>query len=135
MDKEKISVLISGIAGSGKSFIAKHLASIGIEAYDIEDDAEMFKMYRRDNGEASDELNAIQAAARNRRDAAEDKYFEFFDQAAEISDWRKIFSYLPVPDGCTDENMTIPQTGGAINWDGTPTPQPKIIPGLEDLSS
>jgi broad-specificity NMP kinase len=51
MDKEKISVLISGIAGSGKSFIAKHLASIGIEAYDIEDDAEMFKMYRLDNGE------------------------------------------------------------------------------------
>ena len=51
MNKEKISVLISGIAGSGKSFIAKHLASIGIEAYDIEDDGEMFKMYRLDTRE------------------------------------------------------------------------------------
>jgi broad-specificity NMP kinase len=51
MNKNKTSVLISGIAGSGKSFIAKHLASIGIEAYDIEDDDDMFKMYRLDTGE------------------------------------------------------------------------------------
>ncbi len=104
---------------------------------------EMYEGYRDDaqamlaiwdNGEASDDLNAKQATARKRRDDAEDKYFEFFDEAVQISDWRKIFSALPVPDGCNDGNMTIPQTGGAINWEGTPTPQPKIFPGLEDLS-
>lgn len=54
VDKNKISILISGIAGSGKSFIASHLAKIGFEAYGIEDDEEMFKMYRKDTGEIFD---------------------------------------------------------------------------------
>jgi broad-specificity NMP kinase len=54
MDKNKVSILISGVAGSGKSFIANYLASMGIEAYGIEDDEEMFKMYRKDTGEVFD---------------------------------------------------------------------------------
>ena len=44
----KKSILISGIAGSGKSFIAKYLNKIGIESYDIEDYGNLFKMYRKD---------------------------------------------------------------------------------------
>jgi shikimate kinase len=54
MDKNKTSVLISGIAGSGKSFIANHFTKVGTEAYDIEDDKEMFKMYCKDTGEIFD---------------------------------------------------------------------------------
>ncbi|MPM92050.1 hypothetical protein SDC9_139184 [bioreactor metagenome] len=54
MSEDKISILISGIAGSGKSFMAKYLSSINFEAYDIEDDENMFKMYRKDNGEIFD---------------------------------------------------------------------------------
>lgn len=87
-----------------------------------------------DNKTSSDELNAKQAEARKRRDEAEQKYFDFFDQASAISDWRKIFGNLPVPKGCNEENMTIPETGGSIDWGGTPTPSPKVIPGLEYLS-
>lgn len=54
MSNDKISVLISGIAGSGKSFVANHLSKIGFEAYDMEQDEEMFKMYRKDNGQVFD---------------------------------------------------------------------------------
>lgn len=71
---------------------------------------------------------------RKKLDDAKQKYFDFFDQALEVSDWRKFIGSLPVPDGCNEENMAIPDTSGAINWNGTPTPQPKVIPGLEDIS-
>lgn len=87
-----------------------------------------------DKNEPDDKLTAKHLAARKRRDEAEEKYFDFFDKAVEISDWRKMFSNIPIPKGCTEENMTIPQTGGAIDWEGTPTPQPKGIPGVEGLS-
>jgi hypothetical protein len=87
-----------------------------------------------DNKVTSDDLNAKQIAARKRRDDAETQYFDFFDKAVSVSDWRKIFANLPVPNGCTEENMTIPQTGGAIDWGGTPTPEPKGAPGLEGVS-
>jgi hypothetical protein len=88
-----------------------------------------------DNKVVSAELDAKQTEARNRRNDASQKYFNFFDQASAIPDWRKVFSYLPVPEGCTDKNMIIPETYGSIDWGITPTPQPKVIPGLEDLSS
>src|SRR6266404_1224892 len=43
----KMSILITGIAGSGKSTICKELLSMGIEAYGIEDIEGMFAMYRK----------------------------------------------------------------------------------------
>lgn len=87
-----------------------------------------------DNNEPDDKLNIKHLEARKRRDEAEEKYFDFFDKAVEISDWRKIFSNVPVPKGCTEENMTIPQTGGAIDWEETPTPQSKGVSGREGES-
>jgi dephospho-CoA kinase len=46
----KKTILISGIAGSGKSFIAKYFKKIGIESYDIENYGNLFKMYKKDTG-------------------------------------------------------------------------------------
>jgi len=47
----KKKILITGIAGSGKSTISKTLCDLGHEAYDIEDIDGMFEMYRKDTGE------------------------------------------------------------------------------------
>lgn len=57
---------------------------------------------------------------RQRRDAYGEEYFEFYKMALEIGDWRKVFATVPVPKGCTDENMTIPNTSGSVNWDRDP---------------
>jgi dephospho-CoA kinase len=51
MVNKKMAVLISGIAGSGKSTIARYLSLIGLEAYGIEDMNGMFKACRKDTGE------------------------------------------------------------------------------------
>ena len=51
MKNKKTSILISGISGSGKSSISEKLVELGFESYDIEDDEEMVKMYRKDTGE------------------------------------------------------------------------------------
>lgn len=52
---------------------------------------------------------------RQRRNKYIDEYFELFEEASALVDWRKIFGTVPVPEGCTDENMTIPNTSGSIN--------------------
>lgn len=50
-------------------------------------------------------------------------------QASEIKDWRKIFSYVPLPEGCTKETLTIPNTSGSIDWEGkSATPSPTLVP-------
>lgn len=54
---------------------------------------------------------------RQRRDAYNEEYFEFYKMASELRDWKKIFSTVSVPKGCTDENMTIPNTSGSVDWD------------------
>lgn len=61
-------------------------------------------------------------------------YYDFFDKASAIKDWRKAFEQVPLSKVCNDENMIIPNTQGSINWDGTPTPIPKAKPGQEDTS-
>jgi len=55
--------------------------------------------------------------ARETRDKAIQQYFDFFEEAQEITDWRKWFGRVPIPEGCTKENVTIPETGGSIQWD------------------
>lgn len=47
----KNKILITGIAGSGKSTVNKILGGFGYESYDIEDIDGMFEMYRKDTGE------------------------------------------------------------------------------------
>ncbi len=80
-------------------------------------------------GGTTEEIDTKFTEARDRRDKYEGLYYEFFDQASAISDWRKIFASVPIPEGCNEENMTIPNTSGSIDWDGsssdpTPTPLP-----------
>lgn len=53
---------------------------------------------------------------RQRRNEYSEKYFNFIKMAREIIDWRKYFGALPMPKGCTEENMTIPDTSGSIDW-------------------
>lgn len=45
------SILITGIAGTGKSSVCRVLNDLGYEAHDFEDYDGMFQMYRKDNGE------------------------------------------------------------------------------------
>lgn len=57
---------------------------------------------------------------RQRRDAAIKEYFDFFEYAAQLRDWRKFFGSVSIPKGCTQENMMIPNTSGSIDWDRDP---------------
>lgn len=54
--------------------------------------------------------------ARQRRNFYTDKYFEYFQYASSIPDWRKYFGSVPIPKGCTKENTTFPDTGGSLHW-------------------
>ncbi len=66
---------------------------------------------------------------RQRRDMYAQKYFDLFERASKIPDWRKYFSSLPVPKGCTEENMMIPNTSGAIDWErGEKDATPSAVP-------
>lgn len=111
-----------------------------IEPWYIKEAAEyqwkMYEGYRDDTkymletfdaGGATEEISAKFTEARERRDKYEQMYYEFFDEAFEIRDWRKFFGYVPVPEGCTEENMTIPDTSGSIDWDGEEDPAPVPI--------
>ena len=71
--------------------------------------------------------------ARERKIKYEQLYYDFFDQAIKINDWRKLLGDVPIPEGCTDENMTIPDTSGSIDWNGEEDPVP--IPIESDLIS
>lgn len=52
----KQKILITGIAGSGKSTLSATLRGLGHEAYDIEDIDGMFAMYRKDTGAPYDDF-------------------------------------------------------------------------------
>lgn len=75
----------------------------------------------------SDELSKSFSEARDNRLKYEDLYFRGTEKATAIRDWRKIFGNVPLPSGCTEENMRIPNTIDSINWDG-PTPAPPKNP-------
>ncbi len=95
------------------------------EAY--RDDAK-FMLETYEAGEDESEIKANFQDARKRRDEYEQKYHEFFDQALEINDWRKIFGHVPIPEGCTKETLIIPNTSGSIDGEGTATPSPSMAP-------
>jgi hypothetical protein len=63
----------------------------------------------------ADEADSGYSEQRQRRDKYTDLYFETFDEASKINDWRKIFGNVPAPEGCNEENSKIPYTGGAMD--------------------
>lgn len=82
-----------------------------------------------DAGGMTDEINAKFNEARDRRDKYQKLYDEFYNQALIIRDWRKRFTSLPLPEGCNEENTTIPNTSGSIDWrNDAPTQNPTIFP-------
>jgi hypothetical protein len=99
------------------------------------DDAKyMVESYESATAEEDSEIKykealAKQIEARQRRDEYIQKYFDFYKEASAIKDWRKIFQTLPNPEECTEENMTIPNTSGSIDWEEKPaTPSPNMVP-------
>lgn len=73
---------------------------------------------------------ARQKEARDRRNEYSQLYFDHFEKASKIDDWRKIFGSVPLPEGCTEENLTIPNTTGSIDWDDDDSilPSPTMSP-------
>lgn len=85
---------------------------------------------------AKEDIQSKFQEARKRRDEYEQKYHDFFNEASEINDWRKIFGHVPIPEGCTEETLTIPNTSGSIDWEGkSATPSPTLLPFNPDLAS
>jgi len=99
---------------------------------------QMYKGYRTDaanlvgimdHPEAAKNLMAAPNTARQQRDDAINTYFNFFAKAGEIHDWRKYFGRVPIPKGCTEKNVRIPDTTGSLNWDNnTPNSTPSSVP-------
>jgi len=82
-----------------------------------------------DVGGATEEISAKFTEARDRRNEYSRLYYDFFDEASAINDWRKIFGSVSVPEGCTEENIIIPDTSGSIDWEGeSATPSPTLVP-------
>ncbi len=82
-----------------------------------------------DQKKAAPDNDSKQKEARDRRDKYSQLYFDHFKKASKISDWRKIFGSVPLPKGCNEENLTIPNTTGAIDWgDNSASPSPTMAP-------
>ena len=96
---------------------------------------QMYKGYR-DEAQASvdamdgkisnDEFEKRFAEARDKRNKYTDLYNGVFDKAMPIHDWRKIFGSVPVPFGCNDANLIIPDTTGALDEAPAPVKDPGI---------
>lgn len=105
---------------------------------------EMYRAYRDDaksllaifeNPELGKNVKPGQLSdERERRDTYSEKYSQLFDKYSKIKDWRKYFTNVPVPEKCNEQNLTIPDTSGSIDWDGkmknTPTGVPINNPDL-----
>lgn len=63
--------------------------------------------------------------ARGRRDKYNNLYNEIFDKVQPMNDWRKFFQRVPVPALCNDDNLTIPDTSGALDEDPAPVENPE----------
>jgi hypothetical protein len=89
-----------------------------------------------DNKDATEDLENKSAEAKQRRDKYERLYSEFFEEASNIRDFRGYFVGLPLPEVCNEENTTIPNTSGSIDWDRNPeAPTPTAIPSSSDISA
>lgn len=97
---------------------------------------DIFEITDFDNKKIVDEVMNRNTEARERLSNYSKLYSDLFDKAVKIKDWRKTFGQVPVSNVCTDENLTIPDTGGSINWYGQPpSPTPKQVPIYQELTS
>ena len=69
-------------------------------------------------------LNTKQQDARNQRNKYAQLYFDLFNKTVGTKIWIKPFWRVDAPTSCNEQNMTIPDTGGSINWEGKPSPSP-----------
>jgi len=77
-----------------------------------------------DNPDSGEKLMADSKEARERISKYSNLYFDAFNQAVQIKDWRKFFGRAPEPN-CREEDLVIPDTSGAIDRIiPTPTPEP-----------
>ena len=53
-ENRKKAILVTGVAGVGKTMLAKHLQDLGHEAYSIEDEKGMFEVHRKGTKEVFD---------------------------------------------------------------------------------
>lgn len=89
------------------------------------DDAKyMLEVY--DGGGTDEELSAKLSEARDRRDKYSQLYFDLFDEASAINDWRKVFGNVPTPEGCTEDVLIIPNTSGVLDPNPVPVESPDI---------
>lgn len=80
-----------------------------------------------DQQDTVENLSAKQKEARDKRSKYVQLYEEMFDKATEYADWRSFIISKPLPAGCNEENTTIPDTSGAIDWGDNPaTPSAPI---------
>lgn len=97
---------------------------------------EMYAAYRTDaanmvgildHPEVSKSMGADNPA-REKLDAAKEHYFDFYEKTSGTLDWRARFFRVPLPEVCTPETLTIPETGGSIDWDRGSPSTPSGIP-------
>lgn len=88
-----------------------------------------------DAGGTNKELKAKFDDARSRRDKYNQLLLDSYNKFSEIKDWRKFFTQVAPPKGCNEKNSTIPDTSGAIDWEGIQTPTPSPAPINSDLVS
>lgn len=104
-------------------------------------ETKMFEAYRDDAQYMVDifdkkltfeQINTNYPEPRQRRDKYNQLLFDFFNKFSEINDWRKIFTQVTSPKGCTKENETIPDTSGSIEWGNkAPTSFPPQIKDID----
>ncbi|MFC1627341.1 hypothetical protein ACFL18_02185 [Patescibacteria group bacterium] len=88
------------------------------EAY--RDDAK-YMVEVMDNGSLNVDLDVKLDNSKSRRAVYEQAYIDFFKQAGNIKDWRGRIISLPLPEACTAETLTIPNTAGSIDWQDKPS--------------
>ncbi len=87
-----------------------------------------------DQGKLSEDIDIKQKDARDRRDKYSQLYFDLVDKASKINDWRKMFGRVPIPKGCTEKNMNIPNTTGVLDNNDPTLPSPAAVP-VNDVDS
>lgn len=84
--------------------------------YEARRDDAQYMLDLFNNKSTSEPFNGNYPEPRQRGDKYSQLFWEEVDKSLKISDWRKIFGYLPLPEGCNKENLTIPNTSGSLGY-------------------